>query len=166
MNVNNNFLDAKVYNKINAPKRDELLQKIGDDEDGAKQPKRNTGELDKDAFLQLLTTQLANQDPLSPMEDREFIAQLAQFSSLEQMTELNKTFNKQSEEMIDAVDTLNMNQMQANAMLLKQLIVMKNGLEEHLGKDLDGDGNIGKPTDKPSEDKEKVETDNKVDAKK
>jgi|HigsolmetaAR203D_1030402.scaffolds.fasta_scaffold00010_56 flagellar basal-body rod modification protein FlgD len=41
--------------------------------------------LDKDSFLRLLVTQLANQDPTNPMDDREFIAQMAQFSSLEQM---------------------------------------------------------------------------------
>lgn len=51
----------------------------------------STGQLDKDAFLMLLITQLRNQDPLKPMEDKEFIAQLAQFTSLEQMQSLNKT---------------------------------------------------------------------------
>lgn len=49
----------------------------------------SSGDLDKMAFLRLLITELSNQDPMSPMEDKEFIAQLAQFSSLEQMTSLN-----------------------------------------------------------------------------
>jgi flagellar basal-body rod modification protein FlgD len=46
-------------------------------------------ELDKDAFLRLLTAQLANQDPLSPVDNQAFIAQLAQFSSVEQLHEVS-----------------------------------------------------------------------------
>ena len=47
----------------------------------------------KDGFLKLLITQLQNQDPLDPMKNEDFAAQLAQFSSLEQMQNLNESFN-------------------------------------------------------------------------
>jgi flagellar basal-body rod modification protein FlgD len=44
----------------------------------------------KDAFLKLLVAQIANQDPMKPMDDTAYVAQLAQFSSLEQQTTSNK----------------------------------------------------------------------------
>ena len=43
----------------------------------------------KDAFLKLLVTQLSHQDPLNPMDDKDMTAQLAQFSSLEQLSNIN-----------------------------------------------------------------------------
>ena len=47
---------------------------------------KKNDDLGKDAFLQLLVTQLKNQDPLDPQDNSSYIAELAQFSSLEQMT--------------------------------------------------------------------------------
>ncbi len=52
-------------------------------------------ELDKDAFMNLLITQMRYQDPLNPMDNQEMMAQLAQFSALEQMTNVAQTVEKQ-----------------------------------------------------------------------
>ena len=60
------------------------------------QSKTRSTNLGKDDFLKLLMTQLQNQDPSNPMEDTQFIAQMAQFSSLEQMTNMNSTFENLS----------------------------------------------------------------------
>jgi flagellar basal-body rod modification protein FlgD len=48
------------------------------------------GMMDKNDFLKILITQLSHQDPTRPMEDKEFVAQMAQFTSLEQMTNMSE----------------------------------------------------------------------------
>jgi len=60
-------------------------------------------ELDRDAFLQLLVMEMQYQDPLNPVDNTDMIAQLAQFSSLEQMESLNDSFT----ELSGNVDQLN-----------------------------------------------------------
>lgn len=54
-----------------------------------------SNEMGKDAFLQLLVTQMKYQDPLNPMDNQEMLAQLAQFSALEQMQNVSSMTEKQ-----------------------------------------------------------------------
>ncbi|WP_319561871.1 flagellar hook assembly protein FlgD [Marispirochaeta sp.] len=74
----------------------DLLNKTIDSGRKAKQ------ELDKDDFLKILLTQLTHQDPTEPMKDKEFIAQMAQFSTLEQMTNMASSFTQLSGVMASA----------------------------------------------------------------
>lgn len=54
-------------------------------------------DIGKDEFLKLLVAQLQNQDPLSPLKNEEFVAQLATFSSLEQLISINKAVQQLSD---------------------------------------------------------------------
>ncbi len=88
-------------------------------------------DLDKLDFLNLLVTQLQHQDPLDPMDDKEFVAQLAQFSSLEQLTNISSG--------IDGLST---------AMSRQELI----STATYIGKDITADGySISKEKGKISE---------------
>jgi flagellar basal-body rod modification protein FlgD len=88
--------------------------------DGQRQAKQV---LDKDDFLKLLITQLTNQDPTKPMEDREFIAQMAQFSALEQMVNM-------SEEMAQVAKLVGRGQAYS---LLGKVVTVMNGTQAETG---------------------------------
>lgn len=57
--------------------------------------------LGRDTFLQLLITQLQHQDPTQPKDDAEFLAQLAQFSSLEKLTNIETSLNTLGQLLLD-----------------------------------------------------------------
>lgn len=90
---------------------------------------KKNGDLGKDDFLKLLTTQLKYQDPLKPMEDKEFISQMAQFSSLEQMTNLNTSF----QDVFEGIKSLNNNFVTANKNVEEQIDELINELKNLSG---------------------------------
>lgn len=67
---------------------DAIMDKYGLNSSSSKEASKSN-DLGKDAFLNLLVTQMRYQDPLNPTSDKDFLAQMAQFSSLEQMQNLN-----------------------------------------------------------------------------
>lgn len=74
--------------------------------DALNKQKLENQSLGQDAFLELMMTQLAHQDPLSPMDNQEMIAQMAQFSSVEQMGLMNEGMTKNVEQNDMILDAL------------------------------------------------------------
>ncbi len=72
---------------------DYTLQSEQVQQQAAVAPRTQNSQIDKNAFLLLLITQMKYQDPMNPMDDKEFVAQMAQFSALEQMQNLNATMS-------------------------------------------------------------------------
>lgn len=81
---------------LNGKDLGEHLNKIADPNwiDPSKTRKVGGDELDRDAFLKLFLAQLKNQDPTNPMESHELAAQLAQFTSLEKLNNIDEGINK------------------------------------------------------------------------
>jgi flagellar basal-body rod modification protein FlgD len=90
---------------------------FGSASDTARDPTRVLG---KDDFLKLLTVQLQHQDPLTPMENQDLIAQLAQFSSLEQLENINA--NLQSSMDLDLILTQVLNNTAAAGLIGRAVV--------------------------------------------
>jgi flagellar basal-body rod modification protein FlgD len=77
---------------------DSILKKIGVNNEGdTKKASKDT--LGQSDFLKLMTTQLQNQDPFAPMENAEFIAQMAQFSTVTGITDMNTTLASMADQL-------------------------------------------------------------------
>lgn len=83
---------------------------------------RATGQkqsLGKDDFLKLLVSKLQNQDPLKPMDDESFVAELAQFSSLEQMNNISDGITKQNQ--LSFLQSQGLNNVMASGLIGKEV---------------------------------------------
>ena len=87
---------------------------------------------DKDTFLKLLVAQLTHQDPLNPVEDKEFIAQLAQFTQVEELQNIRSAMD-------DLSAAMGVQQITNAASLLGMLVLAK-GDNIHLGTNINGQG--------------------------
>lgn len=73
---------------------EQLRQKIGTEFTDRKSSGKKKNELGKDDFIKLMSAQLKHQDPINPMKNEQMAAQLAQFSALEQMVNVNSNLEK------------------------------------------------------------------------
>lgn len=120
MSVVNNTIRQTMLEDLNKPK---TVNKNGD--------------LGKDAFIQLLVTQLQNQDPLDPVDDKEFISQMAQFSALEQMQNLNtsfkdmqKSFEDSQKGLFETIKMFNNNYVEAHRELMGKIDELSSTIKE------------------------------------
>ncbi len=80
------------------------LDKI--EKDKANKERLATQKLDKDAFLKLMTMQLKYQNPLDPMDNKDMMAQMAQFTSVEQLKNLSMSMEMNSEQNYSMIEEL------------------------------------------------------------
>jgi len=103
-----------------------FISPIATDTNGKPKDTGGMQSLDKNDFLQLLVTKLQYQDPLEPMQDEDFIAQLAQFSSLEQMNNIAEGISTSNE--WDYMQMQSINNTMATGLIGKDIKATYNGV--------------------------------------
>lgn len=147
-NVNGSFTEDQI----------KALNIISNDAENAKRQKSQV--LDKDAFLKLMMVQLQNQNPLNPQDNTEYMSQMAQFSSVEQLSniasssettnQLNSLISKQLEDMATVIAKLSGTTegsdeivdgqkeiIEQNSQILNELIKLNALLSNYTGSDND-----------------------------
>jgi len=115
-----------------------VLDALSVDKNKAKEPKKN--EMGQDAFLELLVTQMNNQNPLNPQDNSEFVAQLAQFSSVEGITKLNTQMEGMSSSFQSSTA------LQASALVGRQVLVPNDKSLMQSGGSIKGDIDVSAAT--------------------
>ncbi|MAI02255.1 MAG: flagellar biosynthesis protein FlgJ [Rickettsiales bacterium] len=116
-------------NKASQQSLQRILDKIGVKSTGDKKEAVNKSTLGQEDFLKLMTTQLQNQDPFAPMENGDFIAQMAQFSTVTGITEMANEM-KAINEKIDGFRIATASQYLGHSVLVPGNVVRPNGGDE------------------------------------
>ena len=102
-----------------------IISPVATNPDGTQRLTGSLQVLDRNDFLQLLITKLQHQDPLSPMEDSDFVAQLAQFANLEQMNNLADGIRESNQ--IGFLQTQSLNNVMASGLIGRELAATFSG---------------------------------------
>lgn len=111
-----------------------IISPILTNSDGTPRVTGRQQELGRDEFLKLLVTKLQFQDPLKPLEDQDFIAQLAQFSNLEQMSNLVKGIEESNQ--VTFLQTQSLNNVMASGLIGREIAAT---FSDEPGVKIDGD---------------------------
>ncbi|RPH06018.1 MAG: flagellar biosynthesis protein FlgJ [Alphaproteobacteria bacterium TMED93] len=113
-------------NKASQQSLQRILDKLGVKSSEDKKAVENKSTLGQEDFLKLMTTQLQNQDPFAPMENGDFIAQMAQFSTVTGITEMG-TQMKAINDKLDSFRIATASQYLGHSVLVPGNVVRANG---------------------------------------
>ena len=116
-------------NKASQQSLQRILDKLGVKSSSEKKEQANKSTLGQEDFLKLMTTQLQNQDPFAPMENGDFIAQMAQFSTVTGITEMSNNL-KALNNKIDEFRIATASQYLGHSVLVPGNVVRPNGNQD------------------------------------